>query len=141
KIVEGEIYTLREEINSVGASVYYKELPAVTGYASDLQTLFQVLISNAIKFRRPGTKPVIEISAASNNNCWSFSIKDNGIGIEKIYLDKLFRFFQRLHHAHEYAGTGMGLAVAKKIVSLHGGSIRIESVPGQGTTVHFTILR
>ncbi|MES1223813.1 MAG: PAS domain S-box protein, partial [Bacteroidota bacterium] len=97
KIVEEVIYTLREEVNSVGVSVYYKELPVVTGYASDLRTLFQVLISNAIKFRRPGTKPVIEISAASNNNGWSFSIKDNGIGIEKIYLDKLFRFFQRLH--------------------------------------------
>jgi two-component system, chemotaxis family, sensor kinase Cph1 len=96
------------------------------------------LVSNAIKFH-DGERPKIEVSASSRNNEFVFAIKDNGIGIDPQYHDNLFKMFQRLHSADEYPGTGIGLAISKKIVERHGGRIWIKSEIGRGATFYFTI--
>jgi light-regulated signal transduction histidine kinase (bacteriophytochrome) len=104
-----------------------------------LVQLFQNLVGNAVKYQNPGI-PRIHISAARNGgNKWRFSIKDNGLGIDSQYFDKIFGMFQRLHKREEFAGTGVGLAICKKIVERHGGSISVESQPGHGSTFHFAL--
>jgi signal transduction histidine kinase len=105
-----------------------------------LTQLFQNLIGNAIKFRgdRP---PEICIGAEPDGDCWRFSIQDNGIGIEPQHIERIFMVFQRLHSRSTYAGTGIGLAICKKIVERHGGAIRVASEPGKGATFSFTIPR
>ena len=105
---------------------------------SQLVRLFQNLIDNAIKFHGE-EHPRIFISAKDMGKDWQFSIKDNGIGIEDEYKDRIFTIFQRLHSKEEYPGTGIGLAVSKRIVERHGGKIWCESEKGQGTTFYFTI--
>jgi light-regulated signal transduction histidine kinase (bacteriophytochrome) len=101
--------------------------------------LFQNLVSNSIKFRKPGCTPVIFIDAVQSNSHWQFSIKDNGIGIEDQYLEKIFIIFQRLHTRSMYDGSGIGLAHCKKIAELHGGKIWVHSEPGVGSTFYFTV--
>lgn len=115
------------------------ELPIVNGYLSGLKSLFQNLISNAIKFRKSDECHVVSIIAKQKGQVWVFEIKDNGIGIDKAYFDKLFIIFQRLHTKTEYPGTGIGLAHCNKIVELHGGKIWVESEPGKGSAFYFTI--
>jgi light-regulated signal transduction histidine kinase (bacteriophytochrome) len=100
--------------------------------------LLQNLISNAIKFRREEL-PQVHISAVQRENDWIVSIRDKGIGMESEYFDRIFTIFQRLHSRAEYPGTGIGLAVCKKIVERHGGSIWVESELGVGTTFFFTL--
>ena len=121
------------------SSVTVEELPTVIGYPSGLKSLFQNLISNAIKFRKSDVNPVVSITARIKGHNWLFEIKDNGIGIDKVYYDKLFIIFQRLHVKTEYPGTGIGLAQCNKIVDLHGGKIWVESKLGKGSTFYFTI--
>ncbi len=114
-------------------------LPEIYGHQSTLIQLFQNLISNAIKYQPLGQKAEIWISATEQDDFWQFAIRDNGIGIEEEYRDKIFVIFQRLHTSDEYSGTGIGLAICKKIVEFHQGKIWVESNQGVGSTFHFTI--
>ncbi|HTB30618.1 MAG TPA: CHASE3 domain-containing protein [Bacteroidia bacterium] len=125
-------------IKESGAVIHTEKLPVVNGFIY-LKLLFQNLISNAIKFRKAGSYPIINISATDRGNEFVFSIKDNGIGIEKPYYDRIFIIFQRLHTREEYEGTGIGLSQCKKIIELHGGEIWVESELGKGSTFNFTI--
>jgi len=125
-------------ISESGAVVTQDALPTVSGDATQLTQLFQNLIGNALKFReeRP---PQIHIGAVRDNGDWRFSVADNGIGMEPQYFERVFLVFQRLHTRKEYQGTGIGLAICKKVVERHGGRIWAESEPGQGATFCFTI--
>lgn len=113
-------------------------LPVVVCVASQFIQLFYHLIDNAIKFSRPGLC-VVKISAEESPLEWTFHIEDRGIGIDQRYSEKIYEMFQRLHNSKEYPGTGVGLALCKKIVELHGGSIWFESVMEEGTVFHFTL--
>ena len=129
---------LGEAIVQNAAQIICGELPMLQGNLGQLTQLFQNLVGNALKFN--GGKPaVVEVQARRQANDWLFSVKDHGIGIEPQYLERIFKLFQRLHTREEYAGTGIGLTLCKKIVERHGGTIWVESVPEVGTTVFFTL--
>lgn len=115
-------------------------LPTMHGYSEELKILFTHLVTNAIKFRSPKRNPKISISSASIQGGYHFQIKDNGIGIDGKYKDKIFKIFQRLHSKDEFEGTGIGLAHCKKIVDLHHGMIDFSSEIGEGTTFSFTLM-
>jgi PAS domain S-box-containing protein len=139
RIIEAVLIDLDVSIKKSNARIVVGELPAITGYETELRLLFQNLIANAIKYQKTGNVPEIIISAESQHNDWLFKISDNGIGIDEKYRDKIFILFQRLHNRNEYDGTGIGLAHCKKIVELHGGSIWMESTIDKGSTFMFTI--
>jgi light-regulated signal transduction histidine kinase (bacteriophytochrome) len=139
KIVEDLQDDLGKNISESNATIHRRNLPRLRGYESEFRLLLQNLINNAIKFRKPGTDPVISISAIYENNQWKFAVKDNGIGIDPESHDKIFLVFQRLHPRSQYDGHGLGLAHCRKIVELHGGNIWVESQPGKGSTFYFTI--
>jgi PAS domain S-box-containing protein len=133
------IINLQGAIEDSGALVTHDRLPTVLADETQLIQLFQNLIGNAIKYQNPGI-PKIHISAVRNDQAvWVFSVRDNGLGIEPQYFDKIFGVFQRLHKREEFAGTGIGLAICKKIVERHGGGITVESQLGQGSTFHFAL--
>ena len=113
-------------------------LPTIVCDAFKITQLFQNLISNAIKFRR-NQAPQIHISADKKGDKWLFSVADNGIGIDKQYKERILKIFQRLHSRDKYPGTGIGLAICKRIVEHHGGELWVESVEGKGSTFYFTI--
>ncbi len=115
------------------------KLPTVKGYETELRLLFQNLISNAIKFNKPGAIPEIAISAKQEDGYWKFACKDNGIGIASEHMNKIFLIFQRLHNKKDYEGSGIGLAHCQKIVSLHNGNIWVESQLDEGSTFFVTI--
>ncbi|MEW6635417.1 MAG: PAS domain S-box protein [Actinomycetota bacterium] len=125
-------------IRETGAQVRAESLPIVLGDEIQLVQLFQNLISNAIKFRRE-EPPRVRVAARRRDGEWLFSVSDNGVGIERQYAERIFVIFQRLHNRSEYGGTGIGLAVCKKIVERHGGRIWVESEPGRGSTFYFTL--
>ncbi|GAB4567277.1 MAG: hypothetical protein Tsb0020_19690 [Haliangiales bacterium] len=138
-LLVGEVLTnLTDAVETSNARVDIGELPEVYGVPSLLATLVQNLIINAIKFRGDDP-PTVQITAEREDNAWRFSVKDNGIGIDPSYSDRIFKMFQRLHPRSEYPGTGIGLALCKKIVEHHGGRIWFESRPGEGTRFYFTI--
>ena len=138
-IVEQVKADLNRVIRESKAEVKTGNLPLLDGFPTELKLLFQNLVSNSIKFHRPGVPPVVEVNSNQRNGVWEFSISDNGIGIEPQYLDRIFVIFQRLHNRTDYEGSGIGLAHCKKIVELHGGRIWVESEPGVGSTFFFTI--
>ena len=125
-------------IDQSGAVVTLAPLPVVMGDVIQPVQLFQNLIGNAIK-SCGDQAPLIHISADKQGNEWVFSIRDNGIRIAPEYFERIFSFFQRLHNRKEYPGTGIGLAICKKVVERHGGRIWLESEPGTGSTFYFTI--
>ena len=135
---ERALANLRMAIDESGAVVKRGRLPTVLADATQLEHVFQNLVGNAIKFHGPLT-PQIDIKVVRQNGMWQFSVKDNGIGIDMRYADKVFAIFQRLHGRGEYAGTGLGLAICKKIIERHDGTIWFESQPGHGTTFYFTL--
>ena len=129
---------LAPSIEETGAVITSGSLPVVTGSESQLVQLFQNLVGNAIKFH--GSEPPrVRVGAVKNHGEWVFSVEDNGIGIEPQYAERIFQVFQRLHPRGQYPGTGIGLAICKKIVESQGGRIWVESEPGNGSTFHFTI--
>jgi PAS domain S-box-containing protein len=133
------LINLRGAIEESGALVTHDPLPTVPADEMQLIQLFQNLVGNAIKYQNPGI-PRVHISAARNGGKkWIFSVKDNGLGIDPQYFEKIFGVFQRLHKREEFAGTGIGLAICKKIVEGHGGSISVESQLGRGSTFRFAL--
>ncbi len=130
---------LAHEITTHQARISIGDLPTIEAYQTELRLLFQNLLSNAIKFRKKDEAPVIHIKAHETEEEWVFSVKDNGIGIEEVYYEKIFQVFQRLHKREDYEGTGIGLAHCAKVVNLHNGRIWVESELGKGSTYFVAI--
>jgi len=133
------LVNLRAAIESAGASIAQDALPEVNADDTQLVQLFQNLVGNAIKFRKKDEPPRIHVGAEDAGNEWRFCVADNGIGIEPQYFERIFMVFQRLHTRDEYAGTGIGLAICKKVVDRHGGRIWVESARGKGSKFYFTL--
>lgn len=131
---------LRRSVEESGAVITQDPLPLVQGDRGELGQLLQNLLANAIKFRGE-ERPRIHIGVAEEGACWRFSVRDNGIGIDPMHFERIFTLFHRLHLDHEYPGTGIGLAICKKIVARHGGRIGVESKPGGGACFWFTLPR
>ena len=133
------LVTFNGQIREIGATVTVGPLPAVCADPQQLEQVFANLVGNAIKYRRPGVPLEIGVSATCMDGMVEFAVSDNGIGIEPEYFDRIFEMFRRLHTHDQYDGTGIGLAVVKRIVERHGGRCWVESAPGEGSTFSFTL--
>jgi PAS domain S-box-containing protein len=140
-VIENSLKNLSNIITESEAEIIVQPMPKIHGDALIMQQLFQNLIENAIKFKKINTKPKVQISYKELEKEFVFTVQDNGIGIEDEFKEQIFVIFQRLHSADEYPGTGIGLAICKKIVDFHGGKIWIESPKGEGTRFHFSIIK
>lgn len=138
QIVAMALANLKVAIDESNAEIYCDELPAVCADSSQLLQVFQNLIGNAIKFRSSESL-VVSIAAQDRGNHWIFSVKDNGQGLDMKYGERIFVIFQRLHTREMYPGSGIGLAVCKKVIERHGGTIRVDSEPGKGAKFSFTM--
>ena len=134
KVLQNLFITIQEN----NAVIETNPFPIINADPGQLGLVFQNLIGNAIKFRRDDP-PHIHISAEKLDHMWKFAIRDNGIGIDSAFYDRIFQIFQRLHTREKYPGTGVGLAIVKKIIERHGGQIWVESEVGKGTTFYFTL--
>jgi light-regulated signal transduction histidine kinase (bacteriophytochrome) len=144
EVVLDVLHDLGPSVAEAGAEVEADDLPAVFADPTQLHQLFLNLVGNALKFRREGVTPRIRIRAASarledGRPGWRFAVSDNGIGIDPQYAERIFEVFQRLHTREEYEGTGIGLAICKKIVERHGGAMSLDATPGEGATFYFTL--
>ena len=137
-VVTGVLQSMQHAIDEAAAVIECQNLPPVMGDAVQLNQLFQNLIGNALKFRSPGTVRIV-VTALREADMWLFSVRDNGIGMDMRYAERVFQMFQRLHERGKYDGSGIGLAIAKRIVERHEGAIRFESAAGAGTTFFFTL--
>jgi hypothetical protein len=137
--LKNALANLSGAIEQTHAAIHYESLPSVPVHAAQLQQLFQNLIGNAVKYRRPNVSPVVSTAVTRQNGHWLFSIADNGIGIKPEYTERIFGLFNRLHGGDEYPGTGIGLALCQRIVERHQGRIWVESQPGEGSTFYFTL--
>ncbi|MFA9461944.1 PAS domain S-box protein [Thiohalorhabdus methylotrophus] len=140
EVLEEALANLQQAREEAGATMEADELPTVSGDQGQLVRLFQNLLSNAFKYRRPGVPSSIAVRLKKRDGAWELSVADNGIGIDPSQAGRVFQVFQRLHTRDEYEGTGAGLALAKRIVERHGGTIWVESAgEGQGSTFRFTL--
>ena len=138
RVLDLALNNLQVIIGETGAKVERGPMPRIPADQGQLVQVFQNLVQNAIKFRGPQS-PVVRIGAEQLDGEWLFSVSDNGVGMEEQYFERIFIIYQRLHSKTEYGGTGIGLALVKKIVERHGGRIWVESTPGKGSTFYFTI--
>jgi hypothetical protein len=138
KVLASALYNLRMAIQESAVRVTHDPLPTVLGDASQLTQVFQNFIGNAIKFRgeRP---PEVHVGVEAKDGFWQFCVRDNGIGIAPEYFEKIFVLFQRLHGRTAYPGTGIGLAICKKVIERHGGRVWVESAPQSGSSFYFTV--
>ena len=141
KLFENVKMLFSKKIQETNAEITTAFLPVINTHETLIAQVFQNLISNALKYTRSNESPQIFILAEDINSHWQFSFKDNGIGINQEYFEKIFIIFQRLHHQNEYSGTGLGLAISKKIIEYLGGKIWVESIPEKGSTFYFTVLK
>ncbi len=139
RLLDDVLADLDKVMKESGAHITAQSLPVLHAYPTELKLLFQNLITNSIKFRKKEEAPEVNIGATRENGHWKFCFRDNGIGIEKQFADRIFIIFQRLHNRSQYEGSGIGLAHCKKIAELHGGRIWVESTPGEGSNFCFTI--
>ncbi|WP_077919965.1 ATP-binding protein [Spirosoma sp. 209] len=140
QVVADVIEEHQADIQATHATIRVEgRLPTLTAHQTDIHQLFQNLVSNALKYRRPATDPKVLIRATDRGDRYHFMVSDNGIGIDLQYHDRIFQIFQRLHGRNEYSGTGIGLATVKKVIDIYGGRIWVESTPGTGSTFHFTL--
>lgn len=137
-VLEKSVANLEGEMSESAASIVHTALPRIWMHEFQLEQLFQNLIGNAIRYHG-SSPPRIEVAARLHGREWVFSIQDNGIGIHPRYKEQVFEIFKRLHTATEYPGTGMGLAICKRIVERRGGRIWVESELGRGSTFYFTV--
>ncbi|GAA1313065.1 sensor histidine kinase [Saccharothrix xinjiangensis] len=137
-LVEHVLDSYSEVIERTGATIEAGELPTVRGEESLLSGVFGNLVSNALKFRGEDP-PHVVINAERTGDCWTFTVSDNGIGIDTEYAERIFVIFQRLHHKDDYPGTGIGLAMCRKIIEYHGGTIWLDTTAETGTTFKFTL--
>lgn len=136
--LQAALDNLQFRIADAGAVITRGDLPTITGSERQFVQLFQNLLSNALKFRGD-RRPEIHVAAQRRDGEWLFSVSDNGIGIAADQLERIFQMFQRLHTTLDFPGTGIGLAICRKVVDYHGGRIWAESQPGDGTTFYFTV--
>lgn len=144
-VLDGVLSDLEVHIEETQAQVVVGDLPTIDADPTQMRQLFQNLLSNAIKFHQPDQPLVVQVNSEKvmadgrDPCCWQISVTDNGIGFEEKYADRIFTIFQRLHGRHDYAGTGVGLAICRKIVDRHHGHIIAHSQPGQGATFIVTL--
>jgi PAS domain S-box-containing protein len=141
QLVKEILVLFRKQSEEKKAIFNFTSLPTVQTHKTPMRQVLQNLIGNSLKYQPVGSIPVIDISSKETDDRWEISVKDNGIGINPAYFEKIFIIFQRLHQKDEYAGTGMGLAITKKIIENLGGNIRVVSEPGKGSTFYFTIVK
>lgn len=132
---------LEQAIAESSAVIDHARLPVVTGHRVQLFQLLQNPLSNAIKFARPGQPAHVRVSVTEDEEAWMLTVKDDGIGIDPIHHERIFHLFERLHSRSAFPGTGIGLALCRKIAHRHGGRVWLESAVGSGTTVHVTLAR
>jgi light-regulated signal transduction histidine kinase (bacteriophytochrome) len=136
--IDAAVSNLQAAIEESGAVVMRGDLPVISWRKSHAIQVFQNLIGNAVKYRRPDKRPEIQVTAERHAKSWQFSVSDNGIGVDPQYHERIFGIFRRLHPAHAYEGTGIGLAICQKVVERNGGRIWLESEPGRGSTFYFS---
>jgi len=134
EVVSGVLSDLEVRIEQTRAQIKVDRLPVVEADASQMRQVFQNVIGNALKFHKPDVPPVIEIASRKEDEKWVITVTDNGIGFDEKYRERIFSIFQRLHGRHEHEGTGVGLAIVRRIIERHGGTITATSRPGQGST-------
>ena len=126
-------------ISELNGKVLFEDLPTINAAPSPVQRVISNLITNALKYQKKGNSPIITVSVDEDSDFWQINVKDNGIGIDEQFFDKIFVVFQRLHSKDEYSGTGIGLAICRKIIENHGGKIWLTSKLNEGSTFHITI--
>jgi len=139
EVLADVLMQLQPLIEESGVVITHDPLPVVSCAPLELHQVFQNLLGNAIKFQAPGKQGAVHVGATREGDCWTLSVRDNGIGIDPKYSERIFQMFQRLHTPDSYEGTGIGLAICRKIVQRQGGRMWVESEPGQGSTFYFTL--